>query len=353
MAVSFIQNMNMLSYSGIKCLRKDYAHNDCSLCFEICPEDALQMVRGKYTIMDNCTACAACLGVCPTEALTLENFDPNSFVLGLTEKEDKLVSCKGSSECLSAFDIAHYVTMALRNETAVTCDLSHCTTCEMNKENKIHDEIEGKIFLANNYLEQMGLEQRIEVKTQKEEEKKPSRFTMFKQAHGAVAEVSQAGATEMFAAEKSPIPLKMFMMKNALREKMRDIPNTKIKNTLLFTQQEIDFEKCTFCKDCITFCPTKALSLADDQQGINFKGGHCISCGICHDTCKDDAISAAAEIDIITMIYDRTEELVHYEMAMCMECKCAYPYKGGEQICDRCSQFGDDHEGLFTLARDM
>ena len=352
MAVSFVKTTNMLSFSGIKCLRNEYAHNECSLCFDICPEDALQMVRGKYTIQDNCTACAACLGVCPTETLTLENFDPNSFVLSLTDKEDKTIDCKGSSECLCAFDVPHYITMALKNEKPVSCDLSHCASCEMNNENSLFEEIEGKISLANGYLEQLGLEQRIEVK-QEQEEKRPSRFAMFKQAHGSVAEVSQEGATQLFETKNSPIPLKMVMMKNALRENMRDIPNTTLKNSMLFTKQEIDFDKCTLCKECTTFCPTKALSFTEDKQGIVFKGGDCIACGICHEVCRDDAIKTASEIDIVTMVYDRSEIAVHYEMAKCMECKCAYPYKGGEQICDRCRQFGDDHDGLFTLAKDM
>lgn len=353
MAVSFIKKVNMLSYAGIKCLRNEYAHNSCSLCIDICPENALDMERGKYSISDACTSCAGCLGACPTEALTLENFDPNSFVLALTEKEDKTVSCKGSSQCLGAFDIAHYMTMALKNETAVSCDLSHCATCDMNKENQLFDEIDGKITLANLYLEQLGLEQRVDKKTEVDPDAKPSRFAMFKQAHGSVTEVSQEGATAMFASENSPIPLKMVMLKNALREKMRDIPNTVLKNSLLFTKQEIDFDTCTNCQECVTFCPTKALFQTEDKQGIMFKGGDCIACGICHDVCKPDAIKVSAEFDLVTMIYDRTEELVHYEMAKCLECKCAYPYKGGEQICDRCAQFGDDHEGMFTLAKDM
>lgn len=353
MAISFIKKVNMLSFSGIDCLRNDYAHNTCSLCIDICPENSLTIERGKYSISESCTACAACLGSCPTEALTLENFDPNSFVLALTEKEDKSVSCKASSECLGAFDIQHYITMALKNEASVTCDLSHCATCDMNKDNKLFDEIDGKISLANGYLEQMGLEQRIEVKREIEEEARPSRFAMFKQAHTSVGEVSQEGATQLFAAQKSAIPLKTVMMKNVLRENMRNIPNTTLKNSMLFTQQEIDFDKCTNCKECVTFCPTKALFQTEDKQGIMFKGGDCIACGICHEVCKEDALSVASEFDLVTMIYDRAEVLVHYEMAKCLECKCAYPYKGGEQICERCAQFGDDHEGLFTLARDM
>jgi energy-converting hydrogenase A subunit P len=350
MSLSFEKKANLLSYSGMSCLRNEYAHNNCTSCLDVCPESSLVIERGKFEIRDNCTSCAVCLGSCPTEALKLENFDPNAFVLSLSAKEEKVVSCKVNSECLAAFDTAHYMSMALRNESEVSCDLSHCSSCDMNRGNAISDEIEGKIFLANSYLEQLGLEDKVLV-VQEPVEKKQSRFAMFKQAHTSLTQISSETVTQVHAA--GLIPLKMVILKNALRDRMRDITQTKLHSTLLFTQQEIDFNKCTNCTECIQFCPTKALFSSEDKQGIMFKGGDCIGCGICHDVCKEDAISVSKELDVVTMAYDRVQELVHYEMAKCLECKCAYPYKGGEQICDRCAQFTTEHDDLFTLARDM
>ena len=353
MGVEFIKKGNLLSFAGTKCLRNDYAHHDCTFCIDICPEGALLIERGKYTIKsDLCTSCAVCLGSCPTEALTLESFDPNSFVLALSSKEEKTVSCKKDAACLGSFDLHHYMTMALKNEYSVTCDLSHCSTCTMSKAQEIHDEIVGRIELANGYLAELGLKQALLI-NHEASQTRASRFSMFKKAHSTVTEVGQSGATELFAAQKSPIPLKMVMLKNALREHMRDIKTSTVRPNMIFTYQDIDFDQCTNCQECTMFCPTKALYHTDDKQSILFKGGDCIGCGICHEVCKPNAITNRSEFDLVNVIYDRVEELVHYEMAQCQECKCAYPYKGGEQICDRCYDFSKQHAGMFTLARDM
>lgn len=350
--MDFVKKVNLLSYTSTSCLRNDYAHNECDNCMVICPENVLVMERGKYTIKEGCTSCAACLGSCPTEALVLETFDPNSFVLELTSKEDKAVSCKKDASCLGAFDIAHYMTMALKNETEVTCDLSHCATCEMNKENALFEDIEGKIDLANIYLDSFGIEKKI-AKNMEAEETKQSRFAMFKKAHSTVTNSGKEGATDIFAQSGSKIPLKNLMLKNALRENMQAISNPKMKINPIFASQEISFDKCTNCHECVMFCPTDALFGTDDKQGVMFNGGNCIACGICHEVCVEDAIHTPKEFDIVPIIYDRVEELVRYEMAQCLECNCAYPYKGGEQICHRCKEFVEERGDMFTFAKDM
>ena len=57
--------------------------------------------------------------------------------------------------------------------------------------------------------------------------------------------------------------------------------------------------------------------------------------------------------DLISIAFDRAEELVHYELVMCHECRTPYPYKGGDPICDRCTHFVNTHANMFTLAKDL
>lgn len=352
MALEFVQQGNLLSHKGIQCLRNDYAHNACSLCIDICPEDVFSIQRGRFTISgDGCTSCAACLGGCPTEALHLQNFDPNSFTLLFKSSENEKISCKSNTSCLAAFDAKHFVTMALSSEKTPLCDLSHCATCEMNHDHEISSEIEYRIKRANEFMHTLGLEQGVAVNYEPEEKK---RFAAFKQAIKNVSDTRQEGATELFKSDNSRTILKDTLFKNALREQMRNIEKTQIDDRhLLFVNKAIDFDSCTNCQECVVFCPTDALFATSDKQGVAFNGGACVGCGICEDVCRPDAITSSSEYDLVNFVYDRAVELVHYEMAECSECKCAYPYKGGEQICDRCKDHVDEFAELFALARDL
>lgn len=44
--------------------------DQCGLCAETCPEDAIQMVDGAYRVeADACSACMACVEACPQEVM--------------------------------------------------------------------------------------------------------------------------------------------------------------------------------------------------------------------------------------------------------------------------------------------
>ncbi len=52
-----------------------------------------------------------------------------------------------------------------------------------------------------------------------------------------------------------------------------------------FFSQEIDNEKCSFCKVCTRFCPTGALHVSEDDKQILFTAAYCTSCGMCKISC--------------------------------------------------------------------
>ncbi len=50
---------------------------------------------------------------------------------------------------------------------------------------------------------------------------------------------------------------------------------------------------------------------------------------------------------------DRVQILVRHRLEICEECKVAFPYRGGEKVCDRCRDFKENFSDLFTLAKDL
>jgi len=358
-ASSFVQMSNLFAFNATECLRNAYYFNDCTLCIDLCPENAFHIVRNKLTLFENeCIECAGCIGSCPTEALTIESFDPNAYTIGFKDKEEKVLSCKNNTSCLGAFDAHHYITMALRSDAAPVCDMAHCAECPINKEEKIEAQIRHKIAIANDFMGKIGYEATVETIEQKPEEN--ARRTLFRKAFektkDAVSNTSNEIAITIQNMQHSDTdtPLKNLLLKNAIRENLDSfsVSNFNERSPLFFNKQ-ISFDACTNCGDCIQFCPTHALTATSDKQGILFTSAKCIGCGICDHICKTDAITSDESFDLVTIAYDRTEQLVHYDMVMCHECRCPYPYKGGDPICDRCKDYKNNFGGMFTLAKDI
>ncbi len=360
-SITFVQKSELFSYSGTNCIRNDYYHNGCQKCVDICPEGAFHIVRNKLTLFSNeCIECAACIGSCPTEALSIASFDPNAYTIAFKENEEKLLSCKKSTSCLGVFDAHHYIAMGLGSDVMPICDMSHCGECSLNNDKKVENFIREEIQKANNFFYKCGVESSIETLEEKPEEEN-SRRALFKAAFTKVKESTQDSNSTLSLTREyqkdsntTGLPLKFLNLKQALRENITKLEKTTHhENFSLFARKQISFTECTNCGDCIQFCPTEALLPTSDKQGINFNVGNCIACGICDHICKTDAITTVAGVDLVSVAYDRGEELVHYEMVMCAECRCPYPYRGGDPICDRCADYKKDFSHVFTLAKDM
>jgi energy-converting hydrogenase A subunit P len=358
--INFVQKSNLFSYTATRCLRNEYYHNDCRICIDLCPKGAFHIVRNKLTLFENeCVGCAGCIGSCPSEALEIESFDPNGFAASFAHESDKTLSCKVTTPCLGVFDTEHYAVMALRGESSVTCDMRFCAECPLNTDGVLERSIRSKIEGANQFLESIRSAKRIETMEVKEEQ--ADRRALFRKGlekiKESVVSESSAHVSMTLAHHKQAdmkMPLKRILLKNSLKEVVGDLETTTFSAwSPLFFNKQIDFAACTNCGDCTQFCPTDALFPTSDKQGIYFSQGKCIGCGICEDICKPKAISAKEGYDLISVAFDRAEELVHYEMVMCHECRTPYPYKGGDPICDRCEGFLKHNPNMFALARDM
>lgn len=360
--MNFIQKSNLFSFTATRCLRNEYFHNDCQICIDLCPKDAFHIVRNKLTLFENeCVGCAGCIGSCPTEALEIESFDPNGFAVSYQDQKETILSCKVSTPCLGVFDVEHYAVMALRANRSVQCDLSHCEGCVLNQNGVLGGSIRSIIDETNVLLEQIGVEHRIDTIEVKEEQSE--RRALFRKGIEKVkttivsANESQAHISMTAAHHKLPdmkMPLKRILLKNSLKERVGSMEKTTFEGpSLLFFNKQIDFQSCTNCGECTQFCPTDALFPTSDKQGIFFSQGKCIGCGICEDICKPKAISAKNEFDFVSIAFERAEQLVHYDMVMCHECRCPFPYKGGDPICDRCDSYTKQFKNMFTMAKDL
>lgn len=301
------------------------------------------------------------MGSCPSEALTLESFDPNTFTQSFEHRDETLISCKKDTACLGSFDAYHFATMALNHENNPICDLRHCESCALNKDHKVSTFIASQIDRANRFLQNVDGDARVLIADEPigESEQEPERRMVFKKAVNTLAQSSEQKPFVSLTMERrqdkaTALPMKYELLKTSLTQKIDKMAKTSITmEDALFFDKSIDFDACTNCRECAQFCPTHALNTTPDSQGIMFEQGLCIGCGICEAICKTDAVSTQEGFDLIEIAYKRSKTLVYYEMVKCHECRTPFPYKGGDPICDRCTDFLSHSADLFTLARDL
>jgi ferredoxin len=361
---NFVQKKELFSFNATRCLRNEYFHNDCRICIDLCPKNAIDVVRNKLTIFNNeCIECAGCIGSCPTESFEIESFDPNEFCASFANNENKEISCKSTTPCLGVFDTDHFLVMALRSDGLPRCDLSHCEGCPLNSDGNMEQTIRSHISYANDFLLQIGADKTIEIVEKKlDDQEGMTRRALFRKGFEKAKEAMiqevvkpQKSMTSSHHAQPDMrMPLKRILLKNSLKEFVGSMSETRFAdNSPLFFNKVISFDACTNCGDCTQFCPTDALFPTSDKQGIYFAQGKCIGCGICEHICKTNAISPTDGFDMVSIAYDRAVQLVHYDMVMCRECRSPFPYKGGDPICTRCESYTKEFSNMFTLARDM
>ena len=57
-----------------------------------------------------------------------------------------------------------------------------------------------------------------------------------------------------------------------------------------FGEISVDPQACTLCLACTGVCPTRALLAGTDVPQVNFIEDHCVQCGLCEQTCPENAI---------------------------------------------------------------
>jgi len=58
-------------------------------------------------------------------------------------------------------------------------------------------------------------------------------------------------------------------------------------------EPRLDYNKCTFCENCLNICPMEAISLnnsSNEDKKVNINYDLCIGCGICASNCPQEAL---------------------------------------------------------------
>jgi len=342
-----IELQNDIKLNALKCLRGDYLHNECSLCIEVCPQNALSIKTRRVDIVQEvCNGCGGCIGACPSEALELIHIDTSAELLKFASNKNKILSCEDMKFCLSMFHVEEFISIGLRKEDIV-CDLSKCAKCEINLNNKLLNSIEKNIEESNHFLSFFNKNLSSNYELKKEE-----RRNIFKKLSQTLMQ-TQEKEVDFSEAFTTQLPTHRQLLQNSLKLAILDCDNTIIEGEFSFIKHKvINFETCTNCGDCVSFCPTNALSYSSDKMSILFQDSKCIACGICDHICKPKSFSNDSSMDIVNIAFGRASVAIEHHLAVCSECKTPFSQKHEEKICSRCIDFTTNYGDMFKMANE-
>jgi energy-converting hydrogenase A subunit P len=345
----------------MKCLRGDYAYNECSKCIDICPFDAFISDNRRLAVSsDICISCLACIGVCPTESIEADGFDTNSFILSEIAKEqnelqkktlDKglVLKCTALGACLAAFDEQHLISLVLRSSREVLLDCNECEKCPLNENSKeVLNQIELVAAETNRFLKACESGKQIAFAPKVDD----GRRGFFRSLLKGATSIKEAATYEKPNVQ-SKIPLKTVILKNTLKDLAESLKLKIDEGDFSFLPAKNISDTCSNCKMCIEFCPTKALFYSDDTSKIYFQSGKCVSCSICNDVCKDKSFSDDSETDLVRFMFDKAKCLIAHTIIECDHCKIGFSSKNGDTTCHTCKLFKTDFATMFLTAEEI
>lgn len=304
----------MITLNRLTCIRTEDINSSCRLCVQSCQEGVFSLKGRELKVThDSCTDCGACIGLCPTHALSLDT--KSSYLWSHVALEGE-VSCKKNAPCLAYFSSIDWCAIGLFGEN-IEVMLGHCSSCELNKEGFLLENISSTIDEANRFLEAFGRQN-----IQASGVPNSSRRNFFSSLSSKARQTLTKPPVEMNA-------------KAFIRSYCKDnILEGEVPPLAFLGGQKIDSTQCSFCLECVTFCPTGAL-FRNDEEHIAFDTLSCIQCGLCHKKCQEGAITSIPfnAIDLTTF-----HILAERNYVTCKTCKTTFHKRGEQEMCTSCVQ---------------
>jgi ferredoxin len=81
-----------------------------------------------------------------------------------------------------------------------------------------------------------------------------------------------------------------YALEHLLREAPQQVEDIALPANSPFGTLAVDAAKCSLCMACVGACPASALQDGQNAPQLRFIEKNCVQCGLCADTCPEDAI---------------------------------------------------------------
>lgn len=333
---SFKKKIEFVSSS---CLRSNSEKNKCQRCFDICPEQAITL-EAKGVSIDSflCTGCNFCISSCYSRSLASQKRPYLATVNAIVDGKTLKFGCMKTKDegfinfgCLRAMDLRFLMALVFSNlEKEMVFDFSNCQVCQYGKLfSDLPTIIEGLKkeykFKALKIIDR----EKLQEQTERDLSRRDFLKGIFKKTEevtkSSILEGSRTLGLELETEEDIDVFIKI-LLKRGLENKS----SFAFASDYIY-RLEVD-SSCTLCKECVIYCPSKALTLKRDKESefLRVDLDLCTFCGRCFEKCKAKAIKKAELIALGSF------ELYKKKRFFCKSCKTSSTNLDENGLCPTC-----------------
>ena len=320
------------------CMRSTSERHKCIKCIEICPDKAISETRNGVVVESIlCGGCNLCVSECYSRTFSAAKKPYLNSLNKIVDSKSSKWGCKKTATgddinfgCLRTIDPRYLFSLGFADlPHGIELDFSKCDGCEYEDIGLDMEELIGYIKECGE-LENLHFEKG---KVVAEEEKIVSRRDFFNSifkdskdiTKSALKETTKNLGLDLDSDENLDALIKILLKKGLSRNE-----DTSWMKEYIF-DLKVD-ESCTFCYECVSYCPTKALKIENkkDEMNLIVDMELCNFCGRCMEKCRYNSISKIKFTEMKQSI------LLNREKTKCKGCKIATPSLNEEGYCITC-----------------
>jgi ferredoxin len=351
-----------------QCLRNLNKDSACRACEQACPLEAITLERYPEVDPGICSGCGVCVSVCPTGALDLARNSALKMVGLMAEmlaaskaKRVAFVCEKNRDRCTADTPVVIFsclgrltqpllLAAASMGATDLWIDTSVCAGCEF----KVSVQwIAAEAGRARSLLAGSGIELVISVgpdppdSFSAEHAEEAIRSDQLSRRGFLTALVREAASGALVfsggfgedteAAGAKHVPQNRVILATALYSLEKQGARGVTEASGLVSCPSIG-QGCNVCGDCVTFCPTGALSKVsrDGTTSIVLTISDCVGCGLCEGLCTQDAVTLRPPEGPVKPMTE--VELITYTLKVCSDCGLEFGTLDDETVCRFCKK---------------
>ncbi|WP_027388903.1 4Fe-4S binding protein [Chrysiogenes arsenatis] len=291
-----------------RCLRSRFFKNNCQLCKDVCPVDAVTLQSSVSIDYDRCTQCMLCVGACPNGAIESKFAPFHLLVKKLNDVPTPVLGCSAIADekrwhadvpCLGIFSAEHFIAFSVLVRGVIQINLTRCHNC---RNGSMVSALQQRFAEAIHIYPPVAKKVVLVTETHALQfaPKMMGRRAMF----GFLREKATEEAARVFhlvSAEESKstsygvkaLPSRRQLLNHVTRDfpvpelTRFGYPFVAVSNT------------CVLCPACSAICPTGALVLHDTQEEgkvLKFDRSLCTGCGLCAEFCPKKAIGVCSHL---------------------------------------------------------
>lgn len=358
-----------------RCLHAQDRFSTCAACFSCCPVEAILPGQPPQLQVEACVNCLACLPICPVGAYSADDAVPALLnctarldatqielvcevhpepTLGLPETQ-AAVQVRG---CLAGLGAAVYLSLMVLGVERVILRAEACAECPVGSLRNLVEQRAGEaqaLLETWGYAGALALIQDLEETSLAERPCWPasdpplSRRDLFRLA-SRQGQIAAARAMQTEYSDHSRTPGRERRRLLAVLPRLPQVqadgaacsadPGAAVTNGFGWASLKAG---CTACGACVRACPTRALSLEDNELDSRetFALYHdprlCIGCETCMHVCAPDVIMIDPAPPL-AQVFGRQEPLLllEGEYRRCKRCKARFYAVEDQKLCPVC-----------------